>query len=85
MKAVIVRTTEIFKTAEYDLSSLIRRNFTNVPKTQYSLYATVMIDNQDFVEPTQKSIVHPYWTSIKMVDVSKLDPVDPTVSNKSWV
>lgn len=80
MKAVILRTTEIFKTAQYDISSLVKRNFTDVPKTKYSLYAKVVIDGQEFVEPTQKSIVHPFWTSIKIVDMSKLDQVDPTIN-----
>jgi len=81
LRAVIIRTTELFKTEERDLESVVRRNFTDVRKSRFSLYAVITIGDQVFIEPTQQGIVHPFWTSIKLVNI-ETNETDPTIEIK---
>eukprot|EP01111_Echinosteliopsis_oligospora_P007611 TRINITY_DN22845_c0_g1_i1.p1 TRINITY_DN22845_c0_g1~~TRINITY_DN22845_c0_g1_i1.p1 ORF type:complete len:629 (+),score=144.17 TRINITY_DN22845_c0_g1_i1:68-1954(+) len=80
MKAVYVRTVEIFKTEEFDLTANLSRNFTNADASAFSLYARITIANQTYIEPTQKGILRPYWTSIRVFQPYELVGDDPTVT-----
>eukprot|EP00026_Physarum_polycephalum_P006409 Phypoly_transcript_06451.p1 GENE.Phypoly_transcript_06451~~Phypoly_transcript_06451.p1 ORF type:complete len:583 (+),score=51.14 Phypoly_transcript_06451:166-1749(+) len=80
MRVVVVRTVEIFRTNQHTLGPVIENNFTNTDSSDYWLYAHVTIGNQTFVEPTQRRVLRPYWTSMRIIKLSDLDPVEPTIN-----
>lgn len=81
MRVVIVRTVEIYETDNTNLNALIQSNFTtNSTGPEFWLYAYITIGNQTFIESTQREVLRPFWTSMKVVKLSELNSADPTIN-----